>query len=101
MDVGMKVQDRLPSKGLRERLELDDIISVLQQNSLRWYGHVLRKEYNDWVKKCVEYEVEGARPRGRPKRTWTEVVQKDCQARKLNREDAMDRIRWRKLIKDG
>ena len=98
---GMKVQDRLPSKGLRERLELDDIISVLQQNSLRWYGHVLRKEYNDWVKKCVEYEVEGARPRGRPKRTWTEVVQKDCQARKLNREDAMDRIRWRKLIKDG
>jgi len=59
------------------------------------------KRINDWVKKCVEYEVEGARPRGRPKRTWTEVVQKDCQARKLNREDAMDRIRWRKLIKDG
>jgi len=25
---GMKLQDRIPSKGLRERLELDDIISV-------------------------------------------------------------------------
>jgi len=24
-----------------------------------------------------------------------------CQKRKLNREDAMDRCRWRKLIKDG
>jgi len=35
-------------------------------------------------------EVEGARPKGRTKRTWTEVVQKDCEARKLNREDAMD-----------
>ena len=35
---------------------------------------------------CMEYEVEGARPRGRPKRTWREVVQKDYQARKLNRE---------------
>ena len=45
--------------------------------------------------------MEGARPRGRPKRTWREVVQKDCQARKLNREDAMDRTRWKKLIKDG
>jgi len=44
--------------------------------------------------------VEGSRPRGRPKRTWTEVVQKDCQARNLNREDAMDRDRWKKLIKD-
>ena len=65
----VKLQDRIPSKGLRERLGLDDIISVLQQNRLRWYGHVLRKEDNDWVKKCMEYEVEGARPRGRPKKT--------------------------------
>jgi len=31
----------------------------------------------------MEYEVEGARPRGRPKKTWTEIVQKDCQAPKL------------------
>ena len=45
--------------------------------------------------------MEGSRPRGRPKRTWTEVVQKDCQACKLDREDAMDRGRWKKLIKDG
>jgi len=52
------------------------------------------------VKKCMEYEVEGARPRGRPKKTWTEIVQKDCQAHKLNREDAIDRSRWRKQIKD-
>jgi len=37
---------------------LDDIISVLQQNRLRWYGHALRKEDNDWMKKCMEYEVE-------------------------------------------
>jgi len=27
-----------------------DIISVLQQNRLQWYGHVLQKEDNDWVK---------------------------------------------------
>jgi len=55
----------------------------------------------DWVKKCMECEVEGSSPRGRPKRTWTEVVQKDCQARNSNREDAMDRGRWKKLIKIG
>jgi len=38
----------------------------------------------------MEYEAEGARPRGSPKKTWTEIVQKDCQACKLNKEDAMD-----------
>jgi len=53
------------------------IISVLQRNRLRSYGHLLRKEDNDWVKKCMEYEVEGARPRGRPKKTCREIVEKD------------------------
>ena len=64
-----------------------------------WYGHVLRKD-DDWVTKCMEYEVEGPRPRGRPKRTWRQVVREDCQVHKLNKEDAMDRCKWRKMIKD-
>ena len=38
---GVKLKDRLPSKELRERLGIDDIALVLQQNRLRWYGHVL------------------------------------------------------------
>ena len=38
----------------------------------------------------MEYEVEDARPRGRPKKTWREIVEKDWQARGLNREDAME-----------
>ena len=65
------------------------------------YGHVLRKDDDDWVKKCMEHEVEGSRPRGRPKKTWKEVVRYDCQARKLNKEDAMDRCKWRKIIKEA
>ena len=46
---------------------------------------MLRRDEDDWVNKCMEYEVEGSRPRGRPKKTWKEVVREDCQARKLNR----------------
>jgi len=42
---GIKPKDRFPSMELRERLAL-----VLQQNRLRWYGHVLRKQDDDWVK---------------------------------------------------
>ena len=79
-----------------ERLGIDDIALVLQQNRLRWYGHVLRREDDDWVKKCMEYEVQGPRP----KKTWREVVREECQARKLNTKDAMDRSKWRKMIKD-
>ena len=77
-------------KELSERLGVDDIALILQQNRLRWYGHVLRKDDDDWVKKCMVYEVEGSKPRGRPKKTCKEVVREDCQARKLNKEDAVD-----------
>ena len=80
---------------------IDDIILILQQNRLQWYVHVLRREDTDWVKKCMKCEVEGSRSRGRPKRTWKEDVQKDCQARNLNKENAVDRSRCKKLIKIG
>jgi len=44
----------------------------------------------------MEYEVEGARPRGREigERLW----KKDCQARGLNREDAMDEANKGRLM---
>ena len=33
----------------------------------------------------MKFRVQESRPRGRPKRTWKEVVREDCQARKLNK----------------
>jgi len=43
------------------------VVERVFEYRLPWYGHVLQKEDNDWVKKCMEYEVEGSRPRGRPR----------------------------------
>jgi len=39
-------------------------------------GMCCGKKTNNWVKKCMEYEVEGTMPRGRPKKTWIEIVEK-------------------------
>jgi len=35
---------------------------------LRWYEHVLGKDENDWVKKCMDYRAVVIRPRGMPKK---------------------------------
>jgi len=73
---GIKLKDIFPSKELRKRLGIDDDIAlVLQQNRLHWYGHVLRKEDDDWLKKCMEYEVEGPRPRGPGERLSERTVE--------------------------
>ena len=86
--------------GASANLEVVDKLCYLS-DMLSADGMCCEKKDTDWVKECMEYEVEGSRPRGRPKRTWKEVVQKDCQAHNLNKEDAMDRGRWKKMIKIG
>jgi len=60
---------------------------------LNYYQHLYHRHH-------IAKEVEGARTRGTPKRTWREVARKDCQAYNLNRKDATVRSRRRKLIKD-
>ena len=50
-----------------------------------------RREENSIVRRAMELEVEGRRPVGRPKKTWSKVVKEDI--RKLNiTEDTWQRI---------
>jgi len=51
------------------------------------------------VEKCIEYEVDSARPRCRPKKSLREIVDKDCKEHKLKRKYAMDHNRWWKQIR--
>jgi len=48
----------------------------------------------------LDFEVEIIRLRDIPKKTWSEVIEKDCQIRQIFKEDSVDRRKWRKLIKD-
>ena len=97
---GTKITDRFSCSELIARLGIDDVITVMWLHRLRLYGHILTKDENDWVKKCIDFEVECVRPRGRPKKTWSKVIEKDCQTRQIYKEDAVDRRKWRNLIKD-
>ena len=66
-----------------------------------WFGHVERKDDNDWVKRCITWEVEGIRQRGRPKKTWWDCIQNDMESLGLSQKDAQSRNKWRKRIKGG
>ena len=33
------------------------ITTVIRSGRLKWYGHVMRKSDEDWVKKCMELEL--------------------------------------------
>ena len=52
----------------------------------------------DWVKKCMEYRVEGRRPVGRPRKTWLESVEADMAELEIDKEDVNDRMKWRRNV---
>ena len=60
----------MPSAELRERMGIESVSDAVKWNRLRWLGHVLGKDDDDWVKKIILFEVEGKRGRGRPRMTW-------------------------------
>ena len=39
-------------------------------NSVRWHGHVLRREDGHVLRRALDFEIECQRKKGRPKRTW-------------------------------
>ena len=60
------------------------------------FGEILKSSTNakfnyDWVKKCMEYRVEGRRPVGRPRKTWLESVEADMAELEIDKEDVHDR----------
>jgi len=48
----------------------------------------------DFLEICIEFEIY-------VEILCTLLAREDCQARKLNKEDAMDRCKWRKVIKEA
>ena len=68
---------------------------LTMENSVRWNGHVLRREYGHVLRTALDFEVEGERKKGRPKRTWkTQVVEESVKVG-FRREDALCRSKWR------
>ena len=48
---GVSEKNRLPSGELTERMGFELVYDVVKRNRWRWLGHVLQKDYGDWVKK--------------------------------------------------
>jgi len=90
--VGVKLSDRVSSEELRRKLNLEEIGVVLRRRRLRWFGHVERKDEKDWVKMCSHLEVDGKRPKGRPRKTWLETIQSDMRVVGLKAQDPLDRV---------
>src|SRR6218665_1357602 len=65
-------------------LPLIELIDKLLEAGLRWYGHVLRRQ---WLL-CY----------GRQKKSLGDMMQQDLKSLRLKKEDTGDRNKWRRKI---
>ena len=89
------MKDRRTNEKLRRLAGVEPITIVIRSGRLRWDGHVMRKRDEDWVKKCMEFRVEGRRLVGRPRRTWLESVEADMAELEIDKKDVHDKYKWR------
>ena len=57
----MSLGERKTNAELRKSLGIKDIDKVMRWSRLRWMGHVLRKDKDDWVKRSMEMVIEDKR----------------------------------------
>ncbi len=97
--LGISLRDKIRSEDIRKRSGVTDIVDKMQESRLRWYGHISRREVEQDIRRVMEMEVEGNRGRGRPKRRWLDCVEKDMEVKRLTKEDAENRGKWRRNIR--
>ena len=77
---GMKLMDKKSTKDLMWMLDLNETLDQLAKaSSVRWYGHVLRKDENNFLRRALDLRVKGI----------------DQRKVGLNLSGANNRSRWR------
>ena len=88
----VRLQDVVTTRSneLLARLGTEDLVLILKERRLCWYGHVERS--NGAVKTAFHIQVEGKHGPGRPKMTWKQLTERDCREWKLSAINPHDRI---------
>ena len=81
--AGMSLSERKSNEWVRSMLAIDDIGEVMQQNRLRWFGHVERRDELCWLKRIETLQADDNGVKGRPKKRWREVLREDMREETL------------------
>ncbi|VDO90250.1 unnamed protein product [Haemonchus placei] len=89
--------DRIRNKDVTTAMQTAPVQLKMREQRLCWFGHVLRRPQNHPVGKAMEFEAQGKRPRGAPKKRWWDLIKKDLAEANVMAEDTINRVKRRRL----
>ena len=95
----VKLEDQVSNIEVLERVDVEKLENILRRNRLRWFGHVERRGKGSVLKTVEDVEVDGVKPRGRPKNTWKKTIEEDLKKIGLQKNICQDRETWRHRIR--
>ena len=95
---GVSLNKLLSNEALKGRLGIDYVSDLVRRSRLKWFGHVVRKHDQQWVRKCMDFKVDGSAGTSRPRKSWLECVNNDMRKFGLKKEMAHDRTVRRSAI---
>ena len=95
---GVTLRDRISSDEVLGRCGLESVLLRIRKKRMAWFGHVYRRDESDPLCRVKNVEAQGRRPRGRPKKTWSDCVQGDLSAAGVRETAAENRAEWRATI---
>jgi len=76
---------------IRGKIGVASIEDKRRETRLRWFGHVRRRPMDVPMRRCETIECLEYRSRGRPKKSWSEVIRHDLKTLRLVEDMAQDR----------
>ena len=100
--TGHSMLEHKRNEDIRKDAWVRSIREKIEESRLRWFGHVMRRD-NGILKDVWEYQVNGSRPKGRPKKRWRDCVTEDMKCKEYTLKQAIrcaqDRVVWRALVR--
>ena len=96
---GVSLKKHLSNEALRVRLGIVCASDLVNVADLGGFDHVLSgRDDQQWVKKCMDFKVDGSAGRGRPRKSWLECVNDDMKKFDLKGEMVRDGNVWQSAI---
>jgi len=102
--MSIKWTDKITNEELWRITNQKSIENKIKRRKWNWIGHTLHKETGAIEKTALDWNPQGYRRRGRPKRTWRTTIQDEIKSTRISRDEvkgtAADCNAW-KLFMDA